>query len=220
MKTTLFSTVIAIMFATGFASCKKEEPIPPRACIAYSSPATINLGETVSFTNCSQNASSAKWEVTPTGEVFVGDLFNYTPTVAGAVTIKLTATNAEGKENVAYQNITVVDSKAQFLGNYTMTDNCTDQHTVSIISTPSALKISNFIELGTFINAYNSGLQLVIPAQTFESADQTGVYTISGSGTKSEFAKYITINFSVGFVDYNDPSNDFNETCSGTLVGQ
>jgi PKD repeat protein len=97
MKTTLFSTVIAIMFATGFASCKKEEPTPPRACIAYSSPATINLGETVSFTNCSQNASSAKWEVTPTGEVFVGDLFNYTPTVAGAVIIKLTATNAEGQ---------------------------------------------------------------------------------------------------------------------------
>lgn len=207
---------MAIAFV--FTGCKKEPAAAePSACISYADNQTVNQGETITFINCSQNAISYEWEVVQTGQKSTVDIFVFQASTIGPITVKLTAFNKDGKSSVVYKNLTVVDSKLQFIGNYSLSDNCRGTSDVAITATPNGLRISDFFELGDFVTAYNTGKTLTIPQQSVEAQDQTGVYSVSGSGTLNQFGN-IPISYSFTYTDYNNAANDFSENCSGVLV--
>jgi hypothetical protein len=215
--TTLFLSICLLLTV---ASCKKEQAAAdPSACISYADNQTVNQGETITFINCSQNAISYEWEVVQTGQKSTVDVFVFQASTIGPITVKLTAFNKDGKTSVVYKNLTVVDSKLQFIGNYSFSDNCRGTSDVAITSTPNGLRISDFFELGDFVTAYNTGSTLTIPQQTVEALDQSGVYSVSGSGTLNQFGN-IPINYSFTYTDYSNSANDFSENCTGTLIAK
>jgi PKD repeat protein len=87
-----------------FTSCKKE---PPQAC--FTQPKLIvKKGETIQFTNCSQNAKHYKWVLMP------GNKSATTPNISvdfieiGVYSLSLTAYNKDkSKSDVMTKNITV-----------------------------------------------------------------------------------------------------------------
>jgi hypothetical protein len=213
--TTLFLSICLLLTV---ASCKKEQAAAdPSACISYADNQTVNQGETITFINCSQNAVSYEWEVVQTGQKSTVDVFTYQANILGPITVKLTAFNKDGKTSVVYKNLTVVDSKLQFIGNYSFSDNCRVTSDVAITATSSGLRISDFFELGDFVTAYNTGSTITIPQQTVDGAD--GFYTVSGSGTLNQFGN-IPISYSYSYTDDNNSANDFSDNCSGTLIAK
>jgi hypothetical protein len=211
--------VITILFLASIlvSGCKKEPLDAPSACISYPDNQTVNQGETITLINCSQKAISYEWEIVQTGQKSTAETFVFQATTTGPITVKLSAFNKDGKKSEVYKNLTVVDSKLQFIGNYSFSDNCRGTSDVAITSTPSGLRISNFFELGDFVTAYNIGTTLTIPSQTVEATDQTGFYTVSGSGTLNQFGN-IPISYSYSYTDYNNSANDFSDNCSGALA--
>lgn len=212
--------IISILFLAAIlvSGCKKE-PLEkaPSACISYPDNQTVNQGETITLINCSQNAFTFQWEIVQTGQKSTSETFVFQASTLGPITVKLSAFNKDGKSSEVYKNLTVVDSKLQFVGNYSFSDNCRVTSDVAITATTNGLRIANFFELGDFVTAYNSASTLTIPSQTVEASDQSGFYTVSGSGTLNQFGN-IPISYSYSFTDYNNSANDFSDNCSGVFA--
>lgn len=101
--------IVFLAFITILSCKKKDDPVPvipdPVACFTTSK-TTVMVGESLTATNCSANATSYLWED--------GDGFSNTSTdrsikynSAGTYTLKLTA-QGNGKTNITSKVITVV----------------------------------------------------------------------------------------------------------------
>lgn len=82
--------------ATLVLSCKKD----PSACFDYSPATDLKTGDTVTFTNCSDNADSYLWEFadgTTSTEANPKHVF----TATGSFSVTLTATNDKSSEKIS-----------------------------------------------------------------------------------------------------------------------
>lgn len=88
--------LILISAATLVFSCKKD----PSACFEYSPATELKTGDTVTFTNCSDNADSYLWEFadgTTSTEANPKHVF----TATGSFSVTLTATNDKSSEKIS-----------------------------------------------------------------------------------------------------------------------
>ncbi len=108
----LIMVILALAFF--FTNCEEEEeedtPVLPTAGFIFS-PTTIEVGDTVVFTNTSQNGSTYLWDfgddATSTEENT-----SHIYTTAGTYVVKLTATNADGDDSTE-KTLTVNEATLQ-----------------------------------------------------------------------------------------------------------
>jgi PKD repeat protein len=107
MKTLKNVTLLMALFGLiTVSSCKKEDTIAEGVSCFVNSPNAVDVGETVSFTNCSQNASSYNWNF---GDGSSSNLSspNHVYTSAGTYEITLTSENVDGLGSSTSKSITV-----------------------------------------------------------------------------------------------------------------
>lgn len=93
MKKNIQLLAIAAFFVAGFSSCT-EDPVPPVAGFTYE-PAEVSQYDDVTFSNTTTGASSYAWDFgdgESSAEMSPVHMF----TTAGSFTVKLTATNEDG----------------------------------------------------------------------------------------------------------------------------
>ena len=108
MKAKLFIPVLMAGAMLAFASCKKEDPNAPRACMDL--PGEIHAGSPATFNgSCSENAVSFFWEF---GDGGTSTQENPTHTYAeeGSYPVVLTVANAEGLADETTATVTVLPS--------------------------------------------------------------------------------------------------------------
>lgn len=199
------------------SACKKNvDTIKPKACFTYSND-TAYVGQSVSFTNCSELATEFNWNF---GDGTTSTDFEPTHTynTGGTYTVSLTAlqpgvTNQTG--NVQKNILVLSTTRADYIGSWNVSgESCTQSGTFSGYqvgitngTAANAIVISNLYEAGTNIlaNATINGYSVTIPSQTF------GNGTISGSGTLSANKQSITFTYLITV-------SGSSETCTATVV--
>jgi len=105
----LFSILILLF------GCKKDEDPKPEACFLYSSASVdsekdIEIGEEVTFTNCSENAESFVWDFGDGNQSILENPFHEFENT-GQYTVKLTSYGSDkNEENIISKQLTVVES--------------------------------------------------------------------------------------------------------------
>lgn len=123
--------IVFLAFITILSCKKKDDPVPvvpdPVACFTTSK-TTVMVGESLTATNCSANATSYLWED--------GDGFSNTSTdrsikynSAGTYTLKLTA-QGNGKTNITSQVITVIPA----MGYVTFWESGTPRYNITTVT--------------------------------------------------------------------------------------
>ncbi|MCH8329968.1 MAG: PKD domain-containing protein [Bacteroidetes bacterium] len=117
-KTRRLSYLSALIAVTIFTACQKE----PTACFDASS-TNILSGESISFTNCSNDAESYKWNFGD-GNTSTSESPSNTYSTSGTYTVTLTALSKNGnKEHQTTMTITVgVGTVELFLGEWDATE--------------------------------------------------------------------------------------------------
>jgi PKD repeat protein len=209
--------VLCLSLVLLLSQCKKNvDAVKPKACFAYSND-TAYVGQSVSFTNCSELATEFNWNF---GDGTTSTDFEPTHAynTGGTYTISLTAsqpgiTNQTG--NVQKNILVLSTTRADYIGTWNVSgESCTQSGTFSGYqigitngTAANAIVISNLYEAGTNIlaNATINGNTITIPSQTF------GNGTISGSGTLSANKQSIIFTYLIN-------SGGSSETCTATVV--
>ncbi len=104
LNITLFGIIALLLFTV---SCKKEEAV---ACFTPSV-TEANVGDEITFANCSENATNYTWDFGDNGSIVTDESPKHIYTVAGEYTVKMVAANGNN-ENTTSQTITVTESAA------------------------------------------------------------------------------------------------------------
>ena len=109
MKKRFFLYFVVIAF---LGACSGDDPLPPsaEACFDYSPHSDITVGEEISFTNCSENATSYAWDFGD-GTVSTAEDPSHTYDEAGSYIVKLVSANTSGIDTVS---ATIVVGDANF----------------------------------------------------------------------------------------------------------
>lgn len=99
MKTNLFTALIPLALIIG---CSDEDSTTPdaQACFDFSPQENLKVGDEITFTNCSENATSFAWDF---GDGHISTEENPTRSYekAGSFTVKLVATNASSADTAS-----------------------------------------------------------------------------------------------------------------------
>lgn len=111
----LFGIIALLLFTV---SCKKEEPVPAPVVVACFTTAVteVNVGDEISFTNCSENATNYSWDFGDNSSIITDESPKHTYTVAGEYAVKMVAAN-DNSESTTSQTITVISPPTSFEGN-------------------------------------------------------------------------------------------------------
>ncbi|PCH65336.1 MAG: hypothetical protein COC01_09830 [Bacteroidetes bacterium] len=179
----LYYIFCAILLVALFSCTKK-----PTACFTVSS-TEVETGDTIFFTNCSENAEFYDWGF---GDGFTSEDKNpsHAYTIIGDFTAWLSASSENlGKNSYVSTIIKVTNSRDKFLGSYSIIDNCTVSQgtaTLDIKENPSlagSVLIDNIFEGFQDVLANVSSNNIVIPQQLFIDTVQNYTMYIDGSGS-------------------------------------
>ena len=109
MKKRFFLYFVVIAF---LGACSGDDPLTPsaKACFDYSPHSDITAGEEISFTNCSENATSYAWDFGD-GAISTESNPGHTYDEAGSYIVKLVSANASSIDTIS---ATVVVEDANF----------------------------------------------------------------------------------------------------------
>ncbi len=182
----------------------------PFACIQASA-TSIHTGDTVTFTSCSNNATSYLWDFgdgSTAATAVVSHVFN----AAGKVT--LTASNSNGSDTATVDIVISGPGRNDYLGTYNCADACTVSGTITYSNSitasgvdPAGVVISSFSGYNQSINATINGNTITIPSQSFQGGTVSGTGTLNGTFTTITY----TANFTIG---------GESEVCTGTMQKQ
>ena len=161
------------------------EDIDPVACFTIS-PSTAEVNTAVTFTNCSENATSYQWDFNSDGTID-SELEN--PVIefyiAGTYTIKLIAISDAGTDNVTHQ-MTITNSTSNLLACFTVSPNpagLNESVTFTNCSTGATSYEWDFNNDGTSDSDYEN------PIVTFT---QAGTYTVKLTAHSSTSSHSVT----------------------------
>jgi VCBS repeat-containing protein len=182
----------------------------PFACIQASA-TSIHTGDTVTFTSCSNNATSYLWDFgdgSTAATAVVTHVFN------SASRVTLTASNGTGSDTATVDIVISGPGRNDFLGTYNCVDACSVTGTVTYSNSitasginPIGIVISNFSNYGQDVNATVNGSDITIPSQSFQGG------TVSGTGTLN--STFTTITYTANFTIGGE-----SEVCNGTMQKQ
>lgn len=194
----LFIVAVAVVTT---ASCSKK----PEAC-ADISKTTVDIGENVTFTNCSTNGKKYEWDFGD-GTKSTEQNATHAYSNGGTYTVKLKASSKNGKKNdEVSKTVTVRYPSQRFEGYWNVTENCTatgaDAYVIEIISTgTTTVTINNFLNLFDGVTATISSDNITINPYAYFLDYLGNAWTInSGSGVLS--GNTISFNYYVDDVDY------------------
>ncbi len=113
LNTILFGIIALLLF---IVSCKKEETAPEVAACFTTSVTEAIVGDEISFTNCSENATSYTWDFGDNSSIITDESPNHTYTAAGEYIVKMVAAN-DNCSNTTSQTITITSQSTSFNGN-------------------------------------------------------------------------------------------------------
>ncbi len=213
-KTMKTQTLILLaLLLIGATSCQKQ----PSTCFSPSA-STIELGEAVSFSNCSTDAGDYKWDFGDNKPEESSKTCSHIYSASGSYIVTLTAYSKNmNKSDAATHVITVNDINQKFVGTYNMNGTCSGNGSYLLGITPfgaNELRLSNFADnqSGWILHATVLGKTFTIPSQNFYDTDGTNV--VSGSGSIS--GKSLTLNLSVSYYDNVNSAYNYNGSCIDT----
>lgn len=115
MKTKLFSLLIALVFLFG---CSNEDSITPdvRACFDYSPSDELKIGDEITFTNCSENATTYAWDFGD-GDISTEKNPTHVYESGGEYTVKMIAANESSADTIS-DKLTIESSADSYLKHY------------------------------------------------------------------------------------------------------
>lgn len=165
----------------------------PFACLQASA-TSITYGDTVTFTSCSNNATTLLWD-------FGDGTTAATAVVRHAFTsnqrVTLTAANGAGADTATVDITIAQPARDQFLGSFVTTESCVNgaaNYFLTITATngvANGITIANLNNSGFSVTATVSGYTITIPSQN------AGGSNVSGTGTINTALNTITINYAV-----------------------
>ncbi|MDB5284999.1 MAG: hypothetical protein JWO06_4074 [Bacteroidota bacterium] len=181
----------ALLLISGFLfmnSCKK----PPHACFSPSSTNTY-VEQTDTFTNCTQDAKSYKWNFGDSDSDFTDKSLTHVYHQPGTYKVLLVATGSNSASNSLSQNVVVSlpdITSANYIGTYTGTQSCslTGDSTSNITIVANGylnIRISNLYNTTGIANASITGNTATIPPQIFDTPSGKillqGTMTLAGT---------------------------------------
>jgi PKD repeat protein len=184
MKVILSSILLAISIAFITISCsKKSDPAPvivpdPVACFTISPSASVMVGQNITATNCSSNATSYLWE-DGDGYSSTNKDRNVSYVNTGTYTLKLTA-QGNGKVNITSQVITVSPA----MGNVIFWENGSTPHNITTVTIDGkSAQITSSYSNG-IVDCNQSGCaSFYLPSGTYPFTATDGASNWSGSVT-------------------------------------
>ncbi len=207
------SVILLTLLILGISSCQKE----PSACFSTIS-STAEVGQVISFTNCSKDADGYRWDFGDNSGKVNGSTLSHAYTTAGTYVVIMEAFSKNGKkEDKVTKAITVNDINKKFVGTYNMSGTCVNNMSylmqVSAFGT-DGIKLANWADnsAGWILNATVSGSNFSIASQVFYDSD--GTYTVTGNGYL--IGNSIIFNMAYSYVDYVNASYNENANCTDT----
>ena len=109
----LFGIITLLLFTV---SCGKETIEAPAVAACFTTSITeATVGDEISFTNCSENATNYTWDFGDNGSISTDESPTHTYTVAGEYIVKMVATN-DNIESTTSQTITITLPPTNFDG--------------------------------------------------------------------------------------------------------
>ena len=109
----LFGIIALLLFTV---SCKKEDTPPSAVAACFTTSVTeANVGDKITFTNCSENGTNYTWDFGDNGPISTDESPKHAYTAAGAYRVKMVANNDES-ESTTSQTITVTEPSTSFDG--------------------------------------------------------------------------------------------------------
>jgi PKD repeat protein len=178
MKNFLKSASVLILTLFVIMSCsKKSTPVPtPVACFEVPTGLTIMVGQTLTTTNCSANASSYSWD-DGLGNISSGNTLSTSYAYTGTYSVELTA-SGNGESNSSFQTITVVPAT----GIVTFWLGATHNQTTVTINNTEAI-ITEIITSGTPTCDQSGCATFILPSGTYSFTATDGTSNWSGSVT-------------------------------------
>lgn len=206
LKTLLF---IGIAATITMAACKKDDTTAPVVTLKGDNPMNINVGAT--FTDpgatATDDTDGAITDIDVTGSV--------TTSTAGTYTLKYSATDEAGNTGSATRTVNVKRTRDNYLGTYTVSENCPSPYALNTTPTISAGSSANQIVISLF---YFNGGQLTATVNgndvTIDAgqAPQPILDGVTGSGTMNAAGTQIV--FELTF----SPSGSPSVTCTATYT--
>ncbi len=112
-NTNIFNTLLILIIS--ISACKKEENASPMAVACFEiSSEEANMGDEISFTNCSQNAVIFTWDFGDGSEIVSDDSPTHTYKTAGEYIVQMVSANASNSDTVS-QTVTINQINGFFL---------------------------------------------------------------------------------------------------------
>jgi PKD repeat protein len=193
MRKIFASSIVLVLFIILCTTVSCNKTSPPTDCISAIAD-SFYVGQTVTFTSCSQGATSYLWNFGD-GTTATTATATHAYTMAGMYGVSFTAFNSGGAGIVRTLTVTVFDASWTFKGITYYTDTCVtpSDSSYGILFADNQTPSNNYSFSGVDLKFYHtlpatSGVFTVINGNgNPTSADQVGLWVLTGGGVGTPY---------------------------------